>query len=289
MIVDFHTHTFPDSIAPAALVKLQGMSHIRPFTDGTQAGLADSMKRAGIDVSIVLPVATSTRQVSRVNDASARLSEEGAAQGILSFGCMHPELDGWEEELERIAALGLKGIKIHPVYQGVDIDDGRFVRILRKCAQLGLIVVTHAGLDVGFPGKVNCSPAMIRQALDQAGEVKLVLAHMGGWRNWREVAALLAETGAYLDTSFSLGNMTPNGDGYYADKDVSLLDGESFVELIRAFGADRVLFGTDSPWGGQTEDLEALAGLPLTGTERQAILGANACRLLGLEKKAEGK
>ena len=283
MIVDFHTHTFPDSIAASTLVKLQGMSHIRPFSDGTQAGLAHSMAQAGIDVSVVLPVATAARQVCRVNDASARLNEDGAAQGILSFGCMHPELEGWEAELERIAELGLKGIKIHPVYQGADIDDQRFVRILSKCAQLGLIVVTHAGLDVGFPGKVNCSPAMIRRALDRTGPVKLVLAHMGGWRNWQEVAGLLADTGVYLDTSFSLGSMTPNGDGYYADKEVALLDEVSFVELIRAFGAHRILFGTDSPWGGQTEDLKALGTLPLTGEERAAILGNNACRLLGLE------
>ena len=282
MIVDFHTHTFPERIAATTLEKLQGMSHIRPFSDGTQAGLARSMKQAGIAVSVVLPVATNARQVSRVNDASVQLDHEGAAQGILSFGCMHPELEDWEEELERIAGLGLKGIKIHPVYQGVDIDDLRFVRILSKCAQLGLIVVTHAGLDVGFPGKVNCSPAMIRRALDRAGEVKLVLAHMGGWRNWQEVAGLLADTGAYLDTSFSLGSMTPNADGYYQGKDIGLLDESSFVELVRAFGAQRVLFGTDSPWGGQTEDVKAILRLPLTDEERTAIFGENACRLLGL-------
>lgn len=282
MIVDFHTHIFPDKIAAAALDKLQHMSHTRPFTDGTRDALAASMQAAGIDCSLVLPVATNTHQVSRVNDASARLNEQGS--GILSFGCMHPRLEDWEQELERIVQLGLKGIKIHPVYQDTDIDDVRFLRILSKCARLGLIVITHAGMDVGFPGKVNCSPAMLRRALDRVGPLNMVLAHMGGWRNWPEVADLLSDTGVYLDTSFSLGAMTDNGDGYYGYGELELLDGEGFMSLVRAFGAEHILFGTDSPWGGQTEDLRAIRALPLTGEERDAILGQNACRLLGLTK-----
>lgn len=285
LIVDFHTHTFPDKIAAAAVDKLRHMSHTMPFTDGTQGALAASMQAAGIDCSVVLPVATNTHQVAHVNDASVRLNGQGS--GMISFGCMHPHLEDWEPELERIARLGLKGIKIHPVYQDTDIDDARFVRILSKCAQLGLIVITHAGLDVGFPGKVNCSPAMIRRALDKAGPVTMVLAHMGGWRNWQEVADLLADTGAYLDTSFSLGAMTANGDGYYTPEELRLLDEEGFVALIRTFGARRVLFGTDSPWGGQAEELRAIRALPLTGEELDAILGQNACRLLGLTQSQE--
>lgn len=279
LIVDFHTHTFPDKIAAGTIEKLQGMSHTRPFTDGTQAGLQRSMARTGIDCSVVLPVATNTRQVSRVNDSSAALNGQ---DGILSFGCMHPDLEDWEQELERVAALGLKGIKIHPVYQDVDIDDVRYLRILDKCGQLGLIVLTHAGLDVGFPGKVNCSPAMIRHAVEQVGPVKLVLAHMGGWRNWDEVLDNLADTDVYIDTSFSLGRMSRLDDGYYTDAQLELLNGEQFCAIVRGLGAHRVLFGTDSPWGGQAEHLADFNALPLTEEEKRTILGENAAGLLGL-------
>lgn len=278
MIIDFHTHTFPDKIAAAAIGNLQEKSHTRTYADGTQTGLLQAMDRAGIDLSVVLPVATNTRQVARVNDASAALS----GGRVLSFGCMHPDLEDWEQELERIAALGLKGIKIHPVYQGVDIDDVRYLRILEKCGQLGLIVITHAGLDVGFPGRVNCSPAMIRRAVDRVGHVKLVLAHMGGWRSWDEVAEHLADTHVYIDTSFSLGRLNDLGDGYYSEEQLALLNGEQFCAIVRSFGAHRVLFGTDSPWGGQGEDLAAVSALPLTGTEKEQILGRNAAVLLGL-------
>lgn len=286
MIVDLHTHTFPDSIAPATVDKLQTLSHTCPFSDGTVSGLADSMERAGVDWSVVLPVATNPRQVPHVNDASARLCQEERGRGILSFGCMHPDFPDWRAELARIAGMGLKGIKLHPVYQDVDLDDPRFLRILERAAEVGLLVITHAGLDVGFPGKVKCSPEMVLRALKQVGPVPLILAHMGGWRCWEQVEELLAETCVRLDTAFSLGSMTPNGDGFYRPEDLPLLGEDQFLRMVRRFGAERVLFGTDSPWGDQSADLARLRALPLTGAERDAILGGNAQKLLDLPPRA---
>ncbi len=280
MVIDFHTHTFPEKIAPSTVQKLQSMSHTRPFSDGTSSDLVRKNREAGVDWSVILPVATSPRQVSHVNDSSARLNEQFHDQGLVSFGCMHPDFGGWKEELARIAALGMKGIKIHPVYQQVDLDDIRFLRILDRCGELGLMVVAHAGLDVGFPGRDHASPRMALRALQQTGPVKLILAHMGGWRCWDEVEQLLPETGVRIDTSFSLGTMTPNGDGYYAPEDLPLMGQEQFVRMVRAFGADRVLFGTDSPWGDQRRELAMIRAMPLTEEEKGAILGGNARELL---------
>ena len=282
MIIDIHTHTFPDKIAAATLDKLKHLSHTIPFTDGTAAGLAASMARAGVDRSVVMPVATSPRQVPHVNDASARMNELGAQTGVLSFGCMHPDFDGWKEELARVRDLGLKGIKLHPQYQDTDFDDPRYLRILDRCGELGLVVLTHAGLDIGMPGKDNCAPEMVARALEQVGPVKLVLAHMGGWRQWDRVEALLPGTGVYLDTSFSLGEITPLDDGHYRPEDLPLLDEAAFLRMVRRFGPDRILFGTDSPWDDQETALARLRALPLEPAELEAILGGNAKRLLGI-------
>lgn len=282
MIIDIHTHIFPDKIAAATLDKLQSLSHSCPFTDGTQSGLAASMDHSGIDASLVLPVATNTRQVEHVNDSSARINDLGPQTGIYSLGCMHPDFSGWKEELSRIQHLGLKGIKLHPVYQGVNFDDPRYLRILDRCGELGLVVLTHAGLDIGFPGKVNVSPAMVLRAVREVGPVKLILAHMGGWRNWNEVEQLLPETSVCLDTAFCLGQITPNGDGYYGPRDLDLMTGKQFVSLVERFGAGRILFGTDSPWGGQAESLAQIRALPLSPADQTAILGGNAQKLLGL-------
>lgn len=282
MIVDIHTHTFPEKIAASTVEKLRSMSHTEAFTDGTSAGLAKSMAAAGVDCSVVLPVATNPRQVAHVNDASAQLNDQGKETGIYSFGCMHPDYPDWKAELGRIASLGMKGIKLHPVYQGVNFDDIRYLRILDRAAEVGLVVLTHAGLDIGFPGRVHCSPDMVLRAVKQVGPMKLILAHMGGWRNWEQVEQLLVDTQVYLDTSFSLGRVVPTGDGYYGPGDLELMQSEQFVRMIRKFGAQRVCFGTDSPWGGQTEGLAQFRALPLTEEEQTAILGENAQRLLGL-------
>lgn len=279
-IIDFHTHTFPEKIAAAAIGKLQAASHTRPFTDGTVAELRKSMTEAGISASVVLPVATNPRQVAHVNDASVLLNGQ---EGILSFGCMHPEFENPEEELKRIAAAGIRGIKLHPVYQGVDFDDRRYLRILEAAGSLGLIVLIHAGLDVGFPGVVHASPRMILNAWKAVGPIRLVLAHMGGWRCWDEVETLLSDTGMYIDTSFSLGEMTPNGDGHYqTPEELALLSEERFVQLIHAFGADRVLFGTDCPWGNQSAEVQRFLALPLIDAEKRKILYDNAAVLLGI-------
>jgi len=282
MIVDIHTHTFPDKIAARTVDKLQSMSHTHPFTDGSVQALRASMAAAGVDRSVVVPVATNAHQVPHVNDASIALNEQGG--GVLSFGCMHPDFDGWKTELSRLSENGVKGIKLHPVYQEVYFDDPRFLRILDRCAEVGLLVLTHAGRDVGFPDAADyVSPQRIASAMRQTDSVTLICAHMGGWRQWDDVERLLPETGVFIDTSFALGQMTPNGDGYYpTSESLQLLSEAQFIRIVRAFGAERVLFGTDSPWGDQAESLRRFRALPLTDTESAAILGGNAQKLLGL-------
>ena len=285
MIVDIHTHTFPGKIAARTVDKLQSMSHTHPFADGTTENLRASMSEAGIDYSLVLPVATNAHQVPHVNDASIWLNEASAASGILSFGCMHPDYPEWKSELARLAENGILGIKLHPVYQEVNFDDTRFLRILDRCAELGLIVLTHAGRDVGFPDAADyVSPERIANAVRQTDGVTLICAHMGGWRQWGEVERLLPGAGVYIDSSFSLGSMVSNGDGYYqTPESLKLLDETAFVRLVRAFGVERVLFGTDSPWGAQAESLRRLRALPFSPEELDTILGGNAAHLLKLK------
>ena len=288
-VVDFHTHTFPDAIAARAVSQLSGASHTLAFTDGTQAALIASMRRAGIHRSVILPVATHPRQVVKVNDAALRTNEDTARTGLVSFACMHPDFEGWYDELKRVRDAGIRGIKLHPPYQGVDFDDPRTLRILGRAAELELCVVVHAGLDVGLPEAVRATPKMILRACREVGPMRLILAHMGGWRCWDEVEDLLPPTGVYLDTSFTLGRMTPNGDGYYQrDEELQLMTGERFTRLIRAFGPERVLFGTDSPWADQRQALEEFRKLPLAPDEQRMILSGNAQKMLGVVAQPHG-
>ena len=278
MIIDFHAHTFPDKIAAAAVSKLEQKAHARSQSDGTRYGLLQRMQAAGIDHTVVLPVATNPLKCASMNDTSHALD---GLDNLTYFAAIHPDAPDWHEELGRAKALGFKGVKIHPVYQDVAIDDPRFVRILARCGELGLMIVMHGGADIGFPGVEKCSPAMLRRALDQAGPVTLVAAHMGGWRNWQEVPEFLLDTGVYLDTAYSMGNITPIDD-HYAPEELPMLADERFCELVRIFGSQRILFGTDSPWDDMGECIRRIRALPLTRTEQEHIFCRNASKLLSL-------
>lgn len=283
MIIDVHTHTFPAKIAAHALEVLSGNSHTRPFSDGTVSGLRASMMEAGVTLSVIQPVATKPEQVARINDTAIAVNAQGESAGIISFGGIHPAFPEIDAELERIREAGILGVKIHPVYQGVVIDDERYVRILRLCGELGLIVMIHAGYDIGFPGDDSASPARIARALDMAGSVRVILAHMGGWRCWDEAVRLFADReNVYVDSAFSLRKFVPNGDGYYSGGDeCMMLCDDEFVDMVRAFGSGRVLFGTDSPWMSQNECVRAVMSLGLADDEARNILYNNTANLLG--------
>ncbi|MBR4446634.1 MAG: amidohydrolase family protein [Solobacterium sp.] len=281
MIIDFHTHTFPDRMAKQTVEMLGHVARIEPQTDATVGGLLASSVQAGIDLSVILPVATKPKQVHTINTVAADVNSRYQGQGVLSIGGIHPFCEEWEAELEHAAEMGLKGIKVHPVYQGADIDSPAYVRILKKAAELGLFVITHAGDDIGYPGVVHCSPEMCRHVTELVPDLTFVLAHMGGWWNWERVIPVLKDTNVYLDTAFSLEPIHTE-EGKWPAGEPHMLKTEEFMEIVRAFGADRILFGTDCPWANQSDYIRTFEGLPLTSDERRKIMGENAKKLLGI-------
>ena len=280
MIIDFHTHIFPDKISAAVIDKLSRTSRTKYFSDGTLDGLKKSMFAAQIDLSIILPVATNKNQVEKINSSAAALNEKFSGEGVVSFASIHPDCDDYREELSRVKNHGLKGIKIHPVYQDTNLDDTKYMRILDRAAELNLIVVTHAGLDIGFPGVVRCSPQMIKRVVETVGDFKFVAAHMGGWKNWDDVLKILGDTKIFIDTAFSTGKIIPRSDFAWRDDDLKLLDAAQFVTVVKIFGADRILFGTDSPWTSPKVSIDFIKNLPLVDVDKTKILGLNAQRLL---------
>ena len=103
---------------------------------------------------------------------------------------------------------------------------------------------------------------------------------MGGWRSWDRAEELLSDTGVYIDTSLSGGFLTPRPDVDMSEEDKALMTADRFTHIIRSFGTDRVLFGTDSPWSDQSASLSWLNSLPLTEEEKRSILSENAKALL---------
>ncbi len=282
MIIDFHVHTFPDAISANVLAKLSRMSHTEYFTDGSVDGLTASMKEASVDYSVNLPVMTRPDQVEKVNSALIQQKEALARQGILTFAGMHPDFDNYKQELLRIQQNGIPGIKIHPAYQNTAIDDIRMMRIIDQASALGLIVLTHAGVDIGIYDRNYASVGQILKVIDEVHPAKLVLAHMGNWGCWQDVERDLAGADVWLDTAFAIGPITPDrahsGTPYLSDN----LSDDAFVRIVNKHGADKILFATDSPWESQKDYVQRVDRQKLTPRQKELIFSANAAKLLGL-------
>ncbi len=266
-IIDFHTHIFPDKIAAGALHTLSEAGGIPFFTDGTAHGINESMQRAKIGLSINLPVMTSPAQVTKVNDSLLRNRELHEQLHILSFAGIHPDFDNYYEELRLRKSQGFAGIKLHPAYQKRDLDDPQYLRIIDAACELELIILTHAGLDIGIPGHDYADVRSILSVIEQMQPERFVLAHMGGWNEWDDVEQYLAGAPVYFDTAFSIGE---HG-----------MSAEKFVTLCRKHGTQQILFGSDSPWSDQETYANMMQEMPFTENEMQSILSLNALRLLG--------
>lgn len=283
MIIDFHTHTFPAKIAGNVIGKLQLLSRSRPYTDATVEGLQASMAEASIDYSVTLPVMTNPGQVEKLNTLAGQAMEHIRESRIIPFGGMHPDYENYKTELRRLRDMGIPGIKIHPAYQGVDFDDIRFLRIMETATKLGLIILTHSGMDIGIPGHNFTSIDHIHHVLKEVAPEKLVLAHMGGWDGWKDVEQYLAGAPLWMDTAFTLGLIEPAPGTERTPEESMMMTLEEFLRLARKHGTDRILFATDSPWSSQPVYRERFRNMELTPDEENAIMGENARKLLGLE------
>lgn len=285
MIIDMHTHIFPSHIAEKTLKKLGVAAHIRPHTDGTLYGLLVSMRHNGISCSVPQPAVTSPGSVEHLNDTVIEKLLPLQDQGILPFGGMHPDYSHVRRELLRLKNAGVKGIKLHPAYQKTDLDDPRNLQILYEASDLGLIVLTHAGVDISVNGYDYASVEHVLHVLKEVAPSKLVLAHMGGWGNWAQVESDLAGAPVWLDTAFTYGRMDTYPGMEPSPHSHTVLAPEDFVRLCRRHGTHKVLFGTDSPWQDQGEYVKQLRTIGLTGSEQEAVLGENAAKLLGLSRE----
>ncbi|MCR5215283.1 MAG: amidohydrolase family protein [Eubacterium sp.] len=292
-IIDFHTHTFPDKIVGPALESLRNASNTNTHSDGTVSGLRASMKRAGVDVSIILPVVTNPDKASSMNNYAARMNEDFEKTGVFSLGGIHPLSPDIKSVLKEAKDLGLKGIKLHPDYYDIDFNDIRIKRIIDIASEMGLFIITHAGRDIGLYPPIRCTLDSIIDVLKDVKPETLVLAHMGGWMNWEEVNDRLGtivkeynegfeaseSKGVYLDSAFSIGDISwrdDNTDGCHQMSD------DMFRKMVKTFGSDRILFATDSPWADQEDYVKRINAMGLSEADLELIYHRNAENILGI-------
>jgi predicted TIM-barrel fold metal-dependent hydrolase len=264
MIIDFHAHAFPDKVAVKALGALvHNSGDVAPCSDGTVAGALALSGRAGISATALLNIATNPRQQKSVNDFAI---ETNKLPGVISFGSVHPDAPDALDELVRIKEAGLKGVKFHPDYQDFFADDERVFPLYKRAAELGLITVFHAGMDVGLFEPVHCPPKRLAAALPVFGGAPVVAAHFGGYQMWYDVEKFLVGKPVFLDTSYSYSRMPP----------------AHARRIMENHGADKLLFGSDAPWSAPADEIRFVRAF--AGTLAEDILGGNAVRLLRIEQ-----
>lgn len=271
MIIDFHTHVFPDKIAEKTIPYLMEHGNIPSYGNGKLSDLKEKMKISGTDISLVLPVCTKPSQFDSINKFAKVLNGE---ENIYSFGGIHPDNDNIKEKLLFLKSSGFKGIKLHPDYQETYINDERYYNLIKTAVELDMYITVHAGLDVAYPDDIHCPPEESAKLIDriyngvQNAEPRIIFAHMGGMNQYDEVEKYLVGKPVYFDLAVVL---------YYSRDKKS-----QFERIIKNHGADKILFASDYPWCDLKENVEIMNSLNLSDREKDLILYKNAVRILNI-------
>jgi len=259
-IVDFHAHAFHDKIAEKAAKNLTEYYDIPLAGNGMFRYLLESMQENKIDKLVIHATATKPEQVPVINQYVSGL----IGDNIIGFGTLHPDYADWKSELDKFPALGLHGIKFHPIFQGFNIDDESMFPIYEALEGKYPMLI-----HVGDKNSDGATPRRLARVLDKFPKLVTIAAHMGGFSEWEAAREyIIGRENVYVDTSSSIRFMEP----------------EEATELVYAHGVDRVLFGTDYPLSLHVPELAVFDKLELTEEEKEQILWKNAYRLLGLSE-----
>ncbi len=262
-IYDFHAHIYPEKVREKAVHSIEESYMIERNCDGSIEGLIKRGSEAGIKHFVALSVAQSGKHVESINDFALEMQEKYAE--ITAFGSIHPDYCDCEKELVRIKKAGIKGIKLHPDTQRFYADDEKMYPVYDLIRQLELPIVMHCG-DYRYDFD---NPERVARVVREFPGLKFVAAHFGGWLLFDRALDEFLQLDCYLDCSAS----------------VSFLGKRRMKELIRAYGAERIVFGSDSPMFDPVKELEGLMQLGLRDDELELILHGNAEKILGMGKK----
>lgn len=259
-VIDAHCHVYPDKIA---LKAVEGTCNfydgINAAHDGRVTTLHDIGKKVGIDHFVVQSVAMSPKQVQSINSFIAETVAESSGK-MTGLGTLHPDSADISGDIEHIIELGLHGVKLHPDIQQFKIDDYRCLKIYELCEKKSLPILMHTG-DYRYDFS---NPNRLLPVMQIYTSLTVVGAHLGGWSVWDDAAEkLLGLDNLYFDCCSCMP---------YIDKN-------KVKELIRTFGAKRVLFGTDYPLWSPQKELNEFLSMELSDEENKLILSENAKRI----------
>ncbi len=266
-IIDIHTHIYPEKISVKATKALSDFYRFIVNSKGTLDDLEKQCSKCFVTGFLLLSVATNPHQVKTVNDFAAECVRASRSRGFEAYGfaSMHQDFEDIGNEVERAVSMGLKGVKLHPDIQGVDVTDNRLYPLYEACSYLDIPVYFHSG-DYR-PEYRFSEPKKIAKVLSDFPKLRVSAAHLGGYKAWEEAEEYLAgNERVWFDTSSSLWSMTAEK----ADK------------IISKIGKERLMFGSDYPGEVIEDEIRRFSALSMSEREREKVFYENARVFLGV-------
>ncbi|MFP3903964.1 MAG: amidohydrolase family protein [Armatimonadota bacterium] len=261
MIIDCHTHIFPEKVVENAMGSLGEMYGVAPVVMPTADNLRAHMDECGVDKSVICPVATKPDQVPSINRWVAGLDRKR----IIPFGALHPAYKDNEGEIEFLLDSDIRGIKLQPFFQHFELITDATDRLLNQVGDR-LFIIMHAGDEMVHQEHIEPNPQRLAKLVEMYPFLRMSAAHLGGYRVWDDVEEHLVGRELYFDLSYTFNQASD----------------ERIMRVIENHGYERILWASDFPWQSQCESLEGLKRLPLTDEVKQDILSGNIRREIGL-------
>lgn len=247
-VIDLHVHLFPDNFSPKAVKALEGKYGMRFIAAPTVESLKRFMEEKQIDISVVQPVATSKGQVSMINDWITGVVKRN--REIKAFGAYYPGAGIISDILSRLKQNGINGIKLHPYFQGFYPDDKKMYDFYEHIIVEDMWVLFHAGHEA----------RRFLRLRKKYPELKMILAHLGGYKSWDKTEKYLVGEDLFFDVSHTFGFMPE----------------EKIKKIIESHGPDKVVFGSDFPLSASGDTLDRFMDMELKNEYKEKILYSNA-------------
>ena len=260
-IVDMHAHIFPHKISEKATLAIGKFYDITMHYDiGETERLLEAEAQIGTRRMLVSSVATTPKQVVSINDFIHAEAEQHPE--MIPFAALHGDYEDLAGEVDRVIKLGFAGIKLHADFQRTPIDSPTSYRIY-EVIEGRLPVLMHMG-DYRHDFS---HPTMLKKVMQDFPKLKVLASHLGGFAAWDEAESVLTGSdNIRFDTSSAIGLMSP----------------ERAVRLIRHYGVERCMFGSDFPMWDPKKEAECLLSLGFTREEYTRLFSKNAIEFLKL-------
>ena len=306
MIVDWHAHVYPPEVASQ-----RRWGNIYPLTI---ENLLEAHERAGIDLCVVSNTlhyikgktpAEALGYIRRWNEYAAEIQQRHADRTVAFASAVPGGGKEFIAETERaIRQYGLKGILINSSHNGAYPDDDAARPFFELLTELDVPVMIHAptvsfgeermreyrlASSIGrpFDGCLSIARLIVRGILEQFPKAKIVGCHLGG--GICEVIGRMDYAYELGDAASGLGSYEPmmikHAPSHYLKRmyfDTVSYHPPAVMCALQTVGADRLLFGSDAPplLSLLPKAKKIIEELPIGVSEKEAILGKNALKLL---------